>query len=402
MRKGRKYKKGTWMSRLLLSFVRRLFCHRNIIIISEHKTEHVPVSIALQLGVITAVLGFVVWASYSTGNYMAAQNALQEKERKIATASLENRRIESEFALLKRDLIKMIDEDTQKPSDYAKFVIDQYKNGDQNGEEIEIDLSQLGAIQHSAVFERIEFLEQTVDVLKETHEEMIESIRSTAKGRLAELETIIQTTGLKPDKLAHKAAQRLEESEEEHVADNSPRGGPYDPVGQDLLQQHDAELYNDLKRMNLLHDVIDNLPLDAPMGQGHEITSGFGMRVDPFRKRLARHGGVDFSGPVGSKIYSTSSGVVAKAGRRGAYGLSIEIDHPFGISTLYGHLSRVLVSEGQRVHKGDVIGIQGSTGRSTGAHLHYEVRYNGAKLNPAHFLTAGEKAGEQHVREIEN
>lgn len=407
MRKGRKYKKGTWMSRFFLSFVRRLFCHRNIIIISEHKTDHVPVSITLQLGVISAVLGFVVWASYSTGNYMAAQQALRDKERKIASASLENRRIESEFTLLKRDLIKMIEEDnTKQPSEYAKFVIEQYKNADKNGEEIEIDLSQLGAMQHGAVFERIQFLEKTVEGLKESHETMIESIRATAKGRLVELETIIKTTGLNPQTLEKKAEEtavddEVSEADEARVASAEPQGGPYDPVSDEPLLAHHSELYNDLTRMNLLYEVIDTLPLSVPMNTDYKITSGFGMRIDPFRKRLARHTGIDFSGPTGAKVYSTSDGVVKEAGRRGAYGISIEIDHPLGLSTLYGHLSRVLVKEGQYVRKGDVIGIQGSTGRSTGAHLHYEVRYNGAKLNPAPFLKAGEKAGEtQHVRKI--
>jgi murein DD-endopeptidase MepM/ murein hydrolase activator NlpD len=406
MRRGQSHKKRTLVSRLLVSFFRRLFCHRNIIIISEHKTEHVPVSTSFQILAITALLGFVIWGSYSTGNYMAAQEALQEKERKIASASLENRRIESEFALLKRDLIKMIDEeDTKEPSEYAKFVIEQYKNGGQNDEPVDIDVSQLGSVQHSAVFERIAFLEQTVEALKESHEVMIESIRATARGKLTELESIIKTTGLNTAMLERKAGELPEVADadlEEVKNSDEPRGGPYDPLYEDALLERDEGLYRDLKRMTLLSDVVNTLPLSVPMEQ-YRVTSGFGVRMDPFRKRLARHTGMDFSGPHHSKVRATTDGIVKETGRRGAYGLSVEVEHPFGVTTLYGHLYRINVEEGQEVRKGDVIGIQGSTGRSTGPHLHYEVRYNGARLNPAQFLKAGEKAaGIEDVRKIEN
>lgn len=141
--------------------------------------------------------------------------------------------------------------------------------------------------------------------------------------------------------------------------------------------------------MMVLDGIIEDMPLASPM-RSSRITSRYGMRMDPFKRRLARHAGIDFAGPMNSKIYSTAAGVVRKAGRRGAYGMSVEIDHGNNISTLYGHMSRIDVEPGQQVKRGQMIGQQGSTGRSTGSHLHYEVRYFGKTVDPSDFLKAGE------------
>jgi murein DD-endopeptidase MepM/ murein hydrolase activator NlpD len=117
--------------------------------------------------------------------------------------------------------------------------------------------------------------------------------------------------------------------------------------------------------------------------------SQFGRRIDPFTGRLAFHSGLDMAGPTGSKIYATADGKVEFTGRQGAYGIMVDIAHGFGLSTRYAHLSQILVEDGQAVKKGQVIAIQGSTGRSTGAHLHYEVRYKDQPLDPRKFLNAG-------------
>jgi murein DD-endopeptidase MepM/ murein hydrolase activator NlpD len=123
--------------------------------------------------------------------------------------------------------------------------------------------------------------------------------------------------------------------------------------------------------------------------------SGFGHRIDPFNGHLAFHSGLDLSGPAGAVVMSTGDGKVTAAGNHGAYGNSVDVDHGFGVSTRYGHLSRVSVEEGQYVRKGEALGIQGSTGRSTGAHVHYEVRYNNKALNPKKFLEAGNHVFEE-------
>lgn len=116
------------------------------------------------------------------------------------------------------------------------------------------------------------------------------------------------------------------------------------------------------------------------------MTSGFGMRVNPVIGGLRQHSGVDLAARAGSPIVATSDGAVKTAEWNGGYGLFVALDHGGGLQTRYGHMSRLNVSAGQRVRKGDVIGYVGSTGRSTGPHLHYEVRMNGQAVDPAPLL----------------
>lgn len=116
------------------------------------------------------------------------------------------------------------------------------------------------------------------------------------------------------------------------------------------------------------------------------LTSSFGTRNDPFSGRRARHNGIDIPGPVGTPIYATADGTVGRAQRLGGYGNYVEIEHGYSLQTRYGHLSAIAVTSGQKVRRGDIIGYMGSTGRSTGSHLHYEVRIAGAPQNPLRFI----------------
>ena len=121
----------------------------------------------------------------------------------------------------------------------------------------------------------------------------------------------------------------------------------------------------------------------------YNFTSAFGVRSDPFRGSAAMHAGVDLSASAGTPIYATADGVVDRAEWFGGYGNMVEIDHGKAIATRYGHMSRIAAKPGQRVKRGDLIGYVGSTGRSTGNHLHYEVRIDGYAVNPMPFLQSG-------------
>ena len=116
------------------------------------------------------------------------------------------------------------------------------------------------------------------------------------------------------------------------------------------------------------------------------LSSSYGMRVHPITGKLARHNGVDIPAPYGTPIYATADGIVGRAQRLGGYGNYVEIEHGNAIETRYGHMSSFVVQPGQQVKKGDVIGYVGSTGRSTGNHLHYEVRIDGEPVNPMPFV----------------
>ncbi|KTR84759.1 membrane protein [Novosphingobium barchaimii] len=128
-----------------------------------------------------------------------------------------------------------------------------------------------------------------------------------------------------------------------------------------------------------------SIPSRTPLN-GLTMTSNFGMRVHPVLGGMRAHKGVDLSAPVGTPIYATADGVVGKASWFGGYGLYVQLEHGNDLETRYGHMSRLAVAEGQHIHKGDVLGYVGTTGRSTGPHLHYEVRVNGVAVNPIPYM----------------
>ncbi|WP_233503523.1 M23 family metallopeptidase [Sphingomonas psychrotolerans] len=120
-----------------------------------------------------------------------------------------------------------------------------------------------------------------------------------------------------------------------------------------------------------------------------KLSSRFGRRGDPFRKTAAMHYGLDMPGPLGTPILASAPGVVRFAGRSGSYGEMVEIDHDGALSTRYAHLSRILVRPGARVERGQAVALMGSTGRSTGSHLHFEVRIGGRAVDPLPYLGPG-------------
>lgn len=144
------------------------------------------------------------------------------------------------------------------------------------------------------------------------------------------------------------------------------------------FQQIDAKL-----KAN--QDLFQSIPAMIPT-KGLYESSGFGMRYHPILKVWKKHYGIDIVANVGTPVYAPGNGRVTYIGRKGGYGLEMEIDHGFGYRTRYGHLSKVLVKRGQRIKRGDLIAKTGNSGLSTGPHLHYEVSHNGVKLNPAQFF----------------
>lgn len=182
------------------------------------------------------------------------------------------------------------------------------------------------------------------------------------------------------------------------VADDTPVsdeeggvGGPFvPPENVDQFDRSLADLDTALTRLEEMRGTVEALPFKNPAA-GRLITSPFGNRKDPFFGKLALHTGTDFHFNPGEAIRATAPGKVVSAGWAGGYGNMVEIDHGEGITTRYGHMSEVIVKAGDTVKAGEQIGIAGSTGRSTGTHLHYEVRENGHPIDPMYFINAGVK-----------
>ncbi len=188
----------------------------------------------------------------------------------------------------------------------------------------------------------------------------------------SELEHLMASTGLDLDKLLARLGSAP-----------AGQGGPYVALSGVKRASPQEE-----SRIGKLLALAKILPLASPLAH-YEFGSGFGPRTDPFNGHAAFHSGLDLDAPYRSPVYSTAPGVVVFAGVKGGYGRMVEISHGNGIDTRYAHLHRFLVAVGQRVAAHQEIGELGSTGRSTGPHLHYEVLVDGTALDPAKFLEAG-------------
>jgi murein DD-endopeptidase MepM/ murein hydrolase activator NlpD len=175
-----------------------------------------------------------------------------------------------------------------------------------------------------------------------------------------------------------------------HAAEKAAVGGPFEAVtNAKSANKSDPQfraLFNSWKRLDTQSQGFVAIPSAKPVSLSIALSSGFGVRSDPFRGGAAMHSGVDIPGPVGTPIYATADGVVGRTGWVGGYGNLVELEHGKGIQTRYGHLSSIIAQPGTRVKRGQLIGLMGSTGRSTGSHLHYEVRLEGRAVNPTPFL----------------
>jgi murein DD-endopeptidase MepM/ murein hydrolase activator NlpD len=189
----------------------------------------------------------------------------------------------------------------------------------------------------------------------------------------------------------------LDAGKSQSILRNGSVGGPFVPA----KPRNDAGNFErQLYRINVarsqvdsLHRTLASVPVRKPVAGEIELSSGFGVRMDPFIGAPAMHTGLDFRGDMGEPIRATAAGKVTQAGWSGGYGKMVEVDHGNGLATRYGHLSEIDVSVGQSIRLGQTVGRLGSTGRSTGPHLHYETRVGGEAIDPQKFLRAGIRLG---------
>jgi murein DD-endopeptidase MepM/ murein hydrolase activator NlpD len=195
---------------------------------------------------------------------------------------------------------------------------------------------------------------------------------ANSSGQSSELERLLASTGLDIDRLLHGIGGAA-----------GGEGGPYIALNDPRAADLDHQRLEDLKRL------AKNLPLASPLPGAYQLGSDYGARIDPINHKESFHPGLDLDAPYRTTVYSTGAGTVIFTGNMDSYGKVVEIDHGHGIVTRYAHLHRILVAKGQKVGLHTPIAELGSTGRSTGPHLHYEVRVDGHTVDPAKFMQAG-------------
>ena len=227
-------------------------------------------------------------------------------------------------------------------------------------------------------------LQASLDRVETQQFSTLNSLEQNYDAKARRMRGVLADLGLGPDKAPS-------------VLSAGGTGGPFVP----LKPRSDASNFErQLYRINLARAHVDELnrtlvtvPVRKPVTGDIDTSSNFGMRIDPFLRSPAMHTGLDFRGMTGESIRATAAGRVTQASWNGGYGKLVEIDHGNGFSTRYGHLSEISVSVGQTIRTGQVVGLLGTTGRSTGPHLHYETRIDGDAVDPQKFLRAGDRLG---------
>jgi murein DD-endopeptidase MepM/ murein hydrolase activator NlpD len=229
-------------------------------------------------------------------------------------------------------------------------------------------------------------LRTDIAALREGQDDLLDQIETKKRAQMDRIEGALSKLGLAASRISGRKG---------HAGKDANMGGPFvslrsvwpeDKETQDQIlriEQH-------IKSIDTLRKAVRAMPVVRPLGSAHKVTSGYGVRRDPLRKVLAVHYGVDFRGDAGDEVTAAAGGTVVHAGRRAGYGNLVELRHDNGVSTRYAHLSRIDVEVGQKVGRYEPIGRIGSTGRSTGPHLHYEILVFDKPVDPRKFWRVGE------------
>lgn len=232
--------------------------------------------------------------------------------------------------------------------------------------------------------ERVESVMAEKRAIERQNDEIFAKLEEAVTVSMEPLDNMFRDAGMSPDDLLSAVRKGY-----------SGTGGPLSPISMSTSGARVTPeaaranaILQGLDRMNMYRIAAFKTPFAMPVNTPVRFTSGFGGRSDPFGRGWRRHEGQDMAGAYGSPILATAEGTVTFAGWESGYGRLVKIRHEFGIETRYGHMSQIRVSVGDRVSRGDRIGDMGNSGRSTGTHLHYEIRIGGEAINPMTFIKA--------------
>jgi len=336
---------------------RNLFKPRDIFLHDGKSLRRFTIGAKVQMAAASVAFAILAWSAFATFQAVAAMNGdVARMQRQVAQMEADvaamRAQTQNHAALLER----------------RQAFLAAVLSGD-------ADADQLAALLPEAAADPDNQIAQTYSEVDGMQVALAERAQDAALQRYRETAQVLRRLGLNPARF-HRAAGGV--------------GGPYEAAG-DNADPRFRELFVSWRRLDQIEQAVTAIPSSHPVRNSTTFTSGFGVRSDPFRGRAAMHGGVDLAGPVGTPIYATADGIVARSEwNSGGYGNLVEINHGQGIETRYGHLSRRMAEPGQRVRRGDLIGLMGSTGRSTGSHLHYEVRIDGRAVNPIPFMQSSD------------
>lgn len=366
------------LTKAIRSTAQTLFHPRELHLHDAHGVRHIRISTRVQVAGAAVATVFMGWTLAATATVMFGASNLSTQQAAIAQR-------DQQIAAMKADVAKI-----KETADAVAGRVEarqQLLAGLLSGKG---DPAQLAALmpekgEDAAINGRFAAAVTPLTEIEERQMAFVDEATTAAEVRYRNTQSLLKRLGLKPTRFVRQSRMAM--------------GGPYEPVGGESDPAF-RKLFASWSKVNTLERGMLSVPALKPV-KNYALTSNFGVRHDPFNGGAAMHAGIDMAGPTGEPIYATADGVVDRAGWGSGYGKVIDLNHGRGIETRYGHLSAILVKPGQKVQRGDMIGRMGSTGRSTGSHLHYEVRIDGRAVNPVPFLQSAEQLAAVHVRALD-
>jgi len=360
-------------------------------------------------------IGLVIWASWSTYVFVYHRPLLQKRTMQLEAARAMHARQMSDLQVY----LEKYNELTRNLNVIDDKILNTKKLSDAQKEQLmnsrlktwgELDflhtrLNDMFANENyvpeytktSELSAEYELMRAQNDELQKRNAQILETMRAIADADNQIIDTVATLTSEHTEKLRknlkkiNNAIVSLGLNQQDLMRQASSYSNPlvgaaFSPldIDKDLNPKY-QKLADDLQLWHGLIRLQTILPMGAPVAKT-TITSKYGMRKDPFKGTPKKHNGIDFAGKIGTELMAVAPGRVVSAGERVGYGKTVEIDHGLGFTTLYAHLSQINVTRGDWVRNGTVVGLGGSSGRSTGPHLHYEIRYHGKPFDPINFV----------------
>ncbi len=419
----------------------RLFKERQIYHRSDGVVHFISMSAKTQVALAIVVLAALLWVAYSSVNVVFKEQIIvaKERERLVMQTNLSKRLHEAQKAYddvnylnntIERQFDETMDDIWSRHRMLANMVerkaeIDQTLNSQaealsaaggpngqkpSNGNRVMVDVipgeptprqSRMSVLRKEAAAEAsirkpvaeedglaaesIEMMEKAAADLYLEQMLLLASVEEKATQQIAELRQVINSTGVSSESLVTPA-----KISNVVLAQGGPFIEPNAMSGEPVrFYQHANRTATIIDELEDVKKAIRHMPLSSPLTVTRRFTSGFGVRRDPINGRHSSHHGIDFAAPWASPVTATGAGIVKFAGTRSGWGRMVEIDHGNGFVTRYAHMSRISVKAGQKVDLHSKVGELGSSGRSTGPHVHYEVLFKKRPVNPRRFIEAG-------------
>ncbi|PCI46683.1 MAG: hypothetical protein COB49_08115 [Alphaproteobacteria bacterium] len=376
----------------------QLFPERQLYFRANGVVRFISVSHRTQVFISLVLLSFIGWISFTSYSFIFRAEILAAKDMELAKAEKNYTDTNNQFDRLKNDIQKSTMALEQRQI-YLQQLLDADKSlsssiipdEKQTGAENDPPQQDTGSnpdisFVYSDHEQQLAGLDFSLMRIEQQQQALAERMIDRLSTKISYVENTLKKSGIKSRKLIQ-------------LAENKPSmsmamGGPFILYSEnnniDLSPNEPfAKLYTRYNHLIDLESAVQHIPIGKPVKK-YYISSSFGIRKDPFKKKWARHHGIDMAGWWKTPIYASANGTVTKAGRNGAYGKFIEINHGNGFRSRYGHLSKIKVKKGDLVSLEQEIGLMGTTGRSTSPHLHYEIWFNGKPINPQKIFKASD------------